>query len=331
MKKFLLMLVMLVFFYSLAVILWQATGASFYLINFALIGTSLGVGMGLWPILPKNKKRIGRLVSQILVGGYLFFGLGCGFIYLLAGYIRPENMQTEGFWFWLFFGVFQAAVIHYVVAKIIGPLLFNRGWCGWACWTAAVLDLLPWRKSGGRLEKKWEYARYLHFTISLGLVIIVNFVLRRTVQENSGVIMTTAQASIGVTEYPSITQIPELWWFLIGNLFYFGSGIVLAAVLKDNRAFCKYVCPIAVFLKLGARFSLVKIKETAEGCNDCGLCEKNCPMDIRIREYTRNGLRVGSTECIICQTCISSCPKKVLGLSIGVDMGKADYLNRARR
>jgi ferredoxin len=76
---------------------------------------------------------------------------------------------------------------------------------------------------------------------------------------------------------------------------------------------------------------LLKIKETAEGCNDCLLCEKNCPMDIRIREYTRNGLRVGCTECVICQTCISSCPKQVLGLSIGFDMGKADYLNRTRK
>ncbi len=42
-------------------------------------------------------------------------------------------------WFFLFTGVFEAATIHYAVAKIFGPLVFGRGWCGYACWTAMVL------------------------------------------------------------------------------------------------------------------------------------------------------------------------------------------------
>lgn len=40
---------------------------------------------------------------------------------------------------------FEAAAIHYAVAKIFGPLIFGRGWCGYACWTAMVLDFLPYR------------------------------------------------------------------------------------------------------------------------------------------------------------------------------------------
>ncbi|GAG78134.1 unnamed protein product, partial [marine sediment metagenome] len=37
----------------------------------------------------------------------------------------------------------------------------------------------------------------------------------------------------------------SLIWFLIGNAFYYLTAIVLAAVLKDNRAFCKpsYLTP----------------------------------------------------------------------------------------
>ena len=49
-------------------------------------------------------------------------------------------MQIEGFLYYLFTGVFEAATIHYAIAKIFGPLLFGRGWCGYACWTAMVLD-----------------------------------------------------------------------------------------------------------------------------------------------------------------------------------------------
>ena len=62
------------------------------------------------------------------------------------GVISRENMQIEGFWYYLFLGVFEAATIHYAVAKIFDPLLFGRGWCGSACWTAMVLDFLPYQQ-----------------------------------------------------------------------------------------------------------------------------------------------------------------------------------------
>ena len=42
--------------------------------------------------------------------------------------------------------LFEAATIPYAVAKIFGPLLFGRGWCGYACWTAMVLDFLPYKQ-----------------------------------------------------------------------------------------------------------------------------------------------------------------------------------------
>ena len=66
-------------------------------------------------------------------------------MFFYPGLIRNENMQIEGFRYYLFTGVFEAATIHYAVAKIFGPLLFGRGWCGYACWTAMVIDFLPYK------------------------------------------------------------------------------------------------------------------------------------------------------------------------------------------
>lgn len=77
-----------------------------------------------------------QILVLLLTLKYIFIWL----VYL--GFLCRENMQIEGFWYYLFLGVFEAATIHYVVAKIFGPLLFGRGWCGYACWTAMVLDLL---------------------------------------------------------------------------------------------------------------------------------------------------------------------------------------------
>lgn len=47
MRKYSLLLVVLTFFYSLALILWQITGTVFYLINFIIIRSCIGLGMGL--------------------------------------------------------------------------------------------------------------------------------------------------------------------------------------------------------------------------------------------------------------------------------------------
>ena len=80
--------------------------------------------------------------------------------------------------------------------------------------------------------------RYVHFLGSLGIVLYILFVLQAP---------------------PELESLRELYWFLIGNLIYYGLGFLLAVVLKDNRAVCKYVCPIPVFQKIGSRFSLMKI------------------------------------------------------------------------
>jgi ferredoxin-type protein NapH len=53
----------------------------------------------------------------------------------------------------------------------------------------------------------------------------------------------------------------------------------------NNRAFCKYVCPVPVLQKITSRFSLLKVKIDPAKCVDCGMCEKVCPMDVKLLEY----------------------------------------------
>ena len=132
MKKYFLPFSMLVIFETVAVTLWLTLDNIFYLFNFSYIGISISLGMFLYV----KKYKYARRIAQLLVGLYML-------VYL--GFICGENMQIEGFWYYLFTGVFEAATIHYAVAKIFGPLLFGRGWCGYTCWTAMVLDFLPYK------------------------------------------------------------------------------------------------------------------------------------------------------------------------------------------
>jgi ferredoxin len=79
-------------------------------------------------------------------------------------------------------------------------------------------------------------------------------------------------------------------------------------------------------LKLTSRFSIIKISGDGDQCADCGACVKTCPMDINIPEYLKAGQRVLSTECILCQTCVTACPKGALKLSFGFDLGGKELL-----
>jgi len=316
-------------FYILAIVLWQVLGIFFYLVNFVVIGTALGLGIGSAPLFSRKKRDNSRKISQILMGGYMVFGLGFGLIYIFGfGYIQPENMQFEGFWFWLFAGLFAAGTLHYLIAKIAGPFYFNRGWCGYACWTAAVLDILPWKKSPGRI-KKLGGVRYVHFFLSFALVLFLVFIVGYTIRSTEGIVNLTGnlpERKQHIPEYNSIFEIPEFWWFLIGNLFYYSSGIALAAILKDNRAFCKYLCPIAVFLRIGGKYSMLKIEGDPEKCTQCKACTLVCPMDIDVAQYVEDNMRVTSSECILCNKCVNACTSDSLQMTVKRDKTRKELL-----
>jgi polyferredoxin len=295
-KKMIVPAVVMLAFCGLGIWGWLASGFTQPLLMFGYIGTSVGIGLGLYELLPKQKKPVGRRLTLFLVGAFLM---------VVAIFLSRENVQLEGAIFGLLTGVVQMGVMHYLIAKLFGPILFGRMWCGWACWTVMVLDLLPFKRPSGRLPRRFGWLRYLHFGLSLGVVLLLVYV-------------------VGFRE--GATGSTAVTWFLVGNLLYYVVGIVLAYTLKDNRAFCKYVCPVSVPLKLTSRFSLIKIGGDASKCNDCGACVKMCPMDIRVPEYILSRERVLSTECSLCQTCITVCAPEALKLTFALDVGGKELL-----
>ena len=114
-SRYLVSVLLFLLFETVAITLWLIKDNLFYLLNFSYIGTCLALGTALFTA----EKRYARHFVQLAVGSYML---------LYLGIISRENMQIEGFWYYLFLGVFEAATIHYAVAKIFGPLLFGRGW-----------------------------------------------------------------------------------------------------------------------------------------------------------------------------------------------------------
>jgi polyferredoxin len=274
-KQFLLPGIMFLIFETIAIVLWLTLGNIFYLFNFTYIGFFVSLGIGL--LIAKYKNA--RIIIQFFIGLYML-------VYL--GIICRENMQIEGFFYYIAIGVFEAAAIHYLVAKIAGPVIFGRGWCGYACWTAMVLDLFPYKIPQKQPVKKLGLLRIVIFALSLTYFLIIFNRFKRKKKK----IMYIS--------------------FIAGNIIYYCIGILFAYLFKDNRAFCKYFCPITVFLKPASYFAILRIKANKGKCISCNKCKKVCPMGVDMLDNRLS--RKNGTECIQCMKCVIECPKQALSL-----------------
>lgn len=85
-----------------------------------------------------------------------------------------------------------------------------------------VLDFLPYKEPKSP-RRKLGWIRYITFIASL--IFVSSLFL----------------AKVGNMEHIMFLA------FVIGNIVYYITGIVLAFAFKDNRAFCKHICPVTGF------------------------------------------------------------------------------------
>lgn len=236
-------------------------------------------------------KDLGRRIAILAVSPVFLIFLGL---------MQRENMQIEEtvFYgaFFLSTGVFSQVLIHYLVAKICGPLIWGRGFCGWACWTAAFLEWLPICENK-RIERKYTILRYpvLLLSILVPVFCLMSGYDYRTLH------IDTAGRGTG-----------QLLWFLAGNSLYYISAFVLAFVFKKKRAFCKILCPVSLVMKPGSAFARIRKRPTANMCIQCGKCNDYCPMDVDVMGAISLGESVSSTECILCGQCSNVCPVRAV-------------------
>jgi polyferredoxin len=276
------------------------------IVFFVILAVILVSCMSLSALVPLRARNAVRMTSLFLISS-LLFGLAC-----VAG---RQNFQIEGFFFYVLTGTFGGVIVHYLVGKVVGPLVAGRTWCGWGCWTMMVLDLLPYKKSRGWEEGGIRNLKYVHIALSVVIVSVLVFAFGYGLHDPNQ-----------LPDQPGTMR--ALSWFLVGNGLYYVSGIALAVSLKDNRAFCKYLCPVSVLLKGANALSLLRIKGDAARCSRCGTCVEHCPFTIDIPRYVEEGTRVASTECVMCMQCVGVCPEGALRSSIGLDLVRKDHVKR---
>jgi len=264
---------------------------------FVFIPIGLSISIGFFLSIRFKNPDLGRKISLSIIS--LVF-------LVFLGIMQRENMQIEETVIYLAYfistGIFTRVLIHYAIAKVFGPLIWGRGYCGWACYTAALLEWLP-IKENKPIPKKYTYIRIPVLIVSL----LIPFILIQ-----SGYDYMTKHIDSFITSFIESKKFDQFIWFLVGYILYYIVGIILAFVFKKRRAFCKIFCPVSLIMKLPTRISLIKMRPTGNKCIKCGKCNEACPMDIDVRKYIENGKKVLSTECIACRNCANICPVKAV-------------------
>ena len=275
---------------ALAVGLYLRLGWWGFLVLFPWIGAAISIGIHLRQILPRERRALGRKVSILLILPALL---------VFVPLANHENLQLEGIVLLLSIGFFGKGVVHYAVAKVFGPLIWGRGFCGWACWTAAVLDWLPVDGASRRIPDRIRSLRLLALLLSVGFPLLLIL-------------------GMGFNVRGDYFRQAEVGWMATGNAIYYALAIPLAYLFRDRRAFCKILCPVAPILKVPTRYSLLRVRPTGTECLGCGLCAEQCPMGIDVMGSIQGAGSVSNTECILCATCIDSCPAGALAIQLGI-------------
>jgi polyferredoxin len=265
---------------------------------FVFIPIGLSISIGQFINYSGKNFELGRKISLALISIVFLIFLGI---------MQHENLQLEEtvFYFAYFIntGIFTRVLIHYAIAKIFGPFIWGRGYCGWACYTAALLEWLP-IKENKEIDKKYTYIRIPVLIIS----ILIPFLFIQGGYDYYNKHIYSPVMGLPFQPY----KFDQLIWFIIGNILYYIIGIILVFTFKKKRAFCKIFCPVSLVMKLQTRISMSKLKPSGNKCIECGKCNKICPMDVNVMNYIKNGQKIVSSECILCGNCVKHCPVKAI-------------------
>jgi ferredoxin-type protein NapH len=251
-----------------------------FLIIFPWIGAAISIGITARSLLRGRKRLLGRKVSLLLILPCLLF---------FVPVVNNENFQLEGIVLIVLVGFFSKGFIPYAIAKLLGPLIWRRGFCGYACWTAAVLDWLPIHGRPQNVPRSYRRLRYVAFALSVLVPAYLVFVL-------------------AYDPFTNYINRREMAWMFASNALYYAIAVPLAFVLRDRRAFCKYVCPVAVVMTPASRIGLLKIHPNPEvACTSCEACNRICPMGVDVMAAMLSNSPVTDTECTLCNDCAVVC------------------------
>lgn len=194
--------------------------------------------------------------------------------------------------------IFTGTMTLFVLTLIVA-ILFRRSFCGLICPFGAIQEFFG--KLGQKIFKRKKIMpssldkplRYLKYVV-LAVTVVYAW-------KTAGLWMAPYDPW---STYGHLSQGLESAWgeSAVGFTLL---GITLLGSLIYDRFFCKYLCPMGALYGIIGQLSPFKIVRNEKLCIHCGICSKNCPMNIDVQ----HSWKISSAECINCQTCVLNCPQ----------------------
>lgn len=208
----------------------------------------------------------------------------------------------------------KTKTIYYVLGiLLLYGILFGRTICGWLCPFGLLQDLLYKIKSFKIKKGKWSYyLSRLKYVLLFGLVIVLPLIYgfqNLAVPAFCKYIcpVGTLEGAYGLMLNSNNVSLLSM----LGSLFSWKSLILIFVLVMSVlifRPFCRFLCPLGAIYSFFSRLNLISITVDEKKCTRCGICTRNCLMDVK---------KVGDGECIQCGKCIPGCPVKAIHYRAG--------------
>lgn len=169
----------------------------------------------------------------------------------------------------------------------VSTFLFGRIFCGYICPIGALQELVNIRDKIIKIPPKVEsILRKLRLVLFI-ILVIFSIALHKNI-------------------YADFAPFKALF-NLKGSVVQITLGVaILALSLFIYRPFCRFLCPLGIFLEKVALFSLFKIKKDQVSCDKCTFCYKSCKINAIDEKMTvHNDLCIRCGDCLICKKCKS--------------------------
>jgi len=215
--------------------------------------------------------------------------------------------------------------------------LFGRIFCGWICPFGFVQDVIHYLTSSKNFIKSSLHSRlkYIKYIIAVfSILIFIGWAYLDSINQLNSLASTYGRG-VALMPYTSFSPDATLFGTL---LFIFSLGIlpnsigsffssfnaaifirylililVLLACSRVTRFWCRYVCPMGAINATFSTRSALGIYRDVGKCDDCGICNKICPVQIDVVNAKLG--RIDSKECIMCFECVAACHTRALNVT----------------
>lgn len=251
-------------------------------------------------IINKNSiRRIIQLIFFIIMPGAFVAGFtGVKYIFTWIG--EGHVLEMNNF-------------VKVLTGLVLLTILFGRFFCGYVCAFGSTGDFVYYLS--GIIQKKLLKRRKqisipnnisvkLQIIKYINLVAIILFCTAGIYEKTSGLSPWDVFSRI-----TAFSLVPKNYW--IGVIILL---LIIVGMAVKERFFCQYLCPLGAVFSLLPIIPFLTLRRNEPNCiKGCNACANRCPVSLKL---SADGERMG--ECISCEKCLMTCPKKNITINIPV-------------